>query len=56
MDHAPAPRAEIKERVELNSTIPLGIRRLFEGKLYVLPHGILRQKCERKMIYTALNF
>jgi hypothetical protein len=55
MDHPPAPRAEVK-RVELNGTIPSGIRRLFKGKLYILPHGILRQNCERKMIYTALDF
>jgi hypothetical protein len=58
MDYPPPPRAEVTERVELNCITPLGTSRLFWGKmyLYILPHGILRQKLERKIIYIALGF
>jgi len=34
VDHSPPSSAEVKERVELYSTPPLGLRGLFWGDLY----------------------
>jgi len=34
-DHPPPSSAEVKERVELTSTLLLGLRGTFQGKLYL---------------------